>query len=127
MASVASAADTQNLQDSVRSADFGRFVHNFNLLDFFSNFDYQIISWLGLAAVILVYLFGLSTRSFAPYGRSLALTAADLWENRDQHGFPSTGRGSRSMEPLIDVLDSLAVAVKKWEIPSEGSAKTQKI
>ncbi|KAG7156267.1 uncharacterized protein LOC121853888 [Homarus americanus] len=100
------------LQESLRSVDLKHWV---------SQLDFKTVGLLAVVVVGVVFLLDLFTKSYAPYGRSLLSTAAHAWDNKDQLGFTGAIRGSRSLEPLSNVLDALAEAVVKWEEP-EGSA-----
>ncbi|XP_071530501.1 uncharacterized protein [Panulirus ornatus] len=98
-------------------------LSSFDLKHWIANLDFKTVGVLALVVVGVLFLFNLLTKSYAPYGRSLLYSAANAWDNRDQLGLNDVGRGSRSLEPLMNVLDSLAEAVKKWE---ESEANTVK-
>ncbi|KAL7640393.1 UNVERIFIED_CONTAM: hypothetical protein RMT77_008666 [Armadillidium vulgare] len=66
--------------------------------------------------IFKIFLDGADSK-YSPYARSLALTAANLWDARNELGFSPTirGRTLASMEPLTEVLDALSNSVRKYE------------
>ncbi|KAL7644368.1 UNVERIFIED_CONTAM: hypothetical protein RMT77_005198 [Armadillidium vulgare] len=54
-----------------------------------------------------------SYSSYGHYGRSLLTTAADIWEQTNQVG--RNGRTIESLGPMVGILDSIAVAIHKWD------------
>ncbi|XP_068226367.1 uncharacterized protein [Palaemon carinicauda] len=103
-----------------KNFDLKTFVENFEVKDLVKDLDLKTFAFLSFLVIVLIFLKDLVPKSFGPYGRSLAVSAADTWQrNRDLMAFDVVGRNGRSLEPAIEVLDSLAEAVKKWEEPGE--------
>lgn len=53
--------------------------------------------------------------SYSTYGRSLAVSAAKVWDQKDELGLLEGVRGGRSIEPMTKILDSLSEAILKWD------------
>ncbi|XP_066976863.1 uncharacterized protein [Macrobrachium rosenbergii] len=114
-----------DLQQSLGDFSLRHYAQGYNLQHLIKNLDFKVIGWLALATVAAIFLIDLFNRSYPNYARSLAFTAADFWENNKVHlGFANDGRGSRSLEPLTEVLDALASSVKKWEKPQEERSRS---
>ncbi|XP_064113549.1 uncharacterized protein LOC135220197 [Macrobrachium nipponense] len=108
------------LQEGLRNFDLSNWMRNFDLANTFKDFDLKTFGWLALVVVAVIFIADLFTKPFFPLGRSLAVSAADAWQkNRHQITFDKFGRDSRSLEPVTEVLDALADAVKKWEQSEE--------
>nr|XP_045615362.1 uncharacterized protein LOC123768709 [Procambarus clarkii]XP_045615363.1 uncharacterized protein LOC123768709 [Procambarus clarkii] len=99
-------------------------LNNFDLKNWVSQLDFKTAGVLAVVVVGVLFLFNLFAKPSFPFRRSL-LTAANAWENRDQLGFGPALRGSRSLEPLTNVLDALAEAVKKWEVPEDSALRNR--
>ncbi|KAG7156265.1 uncharacterized protein LOC121853885 [Homarus americanus] len=104
------------LQESLRSVDLAHWV---------SQLDFKTVGLLAVVVVGVVFLVNLFTKSYSPYGRSLLSSAAHAWDNRDQLGLTDVLSGSRSLEPLSNVLDALADAVMKWEEPEVSTIRNR--
>ncbi|KAG7156268.1 uncharacterized protein LOC121853869 [Homarus americanus] len=99
--------------------------NNFDLKHWVSQLDFKTVGLLAVVVVGVIFFLDLFTKSYAPYGRSLLVSAAQTWDNRDQLGLNDAVRGSRSLEPLSNVLDALAEAVLKWEEPEASAVKNR--
>ncbi|XP_063840015.1 uncharacterized protein LOC135088883 [Scylla paramamosain] len=110
MASSALAPLVQTLQESLRSSDVRSWI---------SGLDLKTGGLIILVVVAVLFLLDFFTKSYAPYGRSWVATAANAWLERDPLQPIDSFRGSRSLEPLTEVLDALATAAVKW-----GDAET---
>ncbi|XP_042204227.1 uncharacterized protein LOC121853900 [Homarus americanus] len=104
------------LQESLRSVDLAHWV---------SQLDFKTVGFLAVVVVGVVFLVNLFTKSYAPYGRSLLSSAAHAWDSRDHLGLTGVLSGSRSLEPLSNVLDALADAVMKWEEPEVSTIRNR--
>ncbi|XP_068226360.1 uncharacterized protein [Palaemon carinicauda] len=110
-------------QDTPDDFSLRHYATGYNLQHIIKNLDFKVIGWLALLTVAAIFLIDLFNRSYPSYARSMAFTAANFWENNKvQLGFGHDGRGSRSLEPLAEVLDALASSVKKWEEPKDGKS-----
>ncbi|KAF2346499.1 hypothetical protein FHG87_022745 [Trinorchestia longiramus] len=91
------------------------------------NINFKTVGLVGagiLLAVLLIDLLGYlyaaykgSSKQYVPYSRSLAIMAADAWDNRSSNAigeFYDPYARARSVEPLTAVLDSLASAARRW-------------
>ncbi|MPC29487.1 uncharacterized protein LOC123508764 [Portunus trituberculatus] len=110
MASSALAPIVQTLQESLRSSDVRSWI---------SGLDLKTGGLVILVVVAVLFLLDFFTKSYAPYGRSWVATAANAWLEKDPLQPIDSYRGSRSLEPLTEVLDALAAAAIKW-----GDAET---
>ncbi|XP_066976869.1 uncharacterized protein [Macrobrachium rosenbergii] len=109
-----------DLQEGLKNFDLTNWTRNFDVANFFKGLDLKTFGWLALAVVAVILVVDFFTKSYGPFGRSLAVTAADVWQRNRQHiHFDKYGRDSRSLEPVTEVLDALADAVKKWEKTEE--------
>ncbi|XP_045615616.1 uncharacterized protein [Procambarus clarkii] len=100
-------------------------LNNFDLKNWVSQLDFKTAGVLAVVVVGALLLLNLFGKPFSPFGRSLLTSAANAWENRDQLGFGPALRGSRSLEPVTQVLDALAEAVRKWEEPEDSAVRTR--
>ncbi|KAK3870595.1 hypothetical protein Pcinc_024178 [Petrolisthes cinctipes] len=110
------------LDQSLRS--FG-----FDLGSLLKSVDVQTVGVVALFVLIGILLFDVfnygytsyagDSSSYVSYGRSLATSAAKVWDEREQLGL-SSGRGSRNLDTMTQVLDSLADAVLKYEELSDN-------
>ncbi|XP_042204217.1 uncharacterized protein LOC121853898 [Homarus americanus] len=116
MAANALAPAMYQLQESLRSVDLAHWV---------SQLDFKTVGLLAVVVVGVVFLLDLFTKSYTPYGRSLLSSAAHAWDDKDQLGLKDAVRGSRSLEPLSNVLDALAEAVMKWEEPEDSTFRNR--
>ncbi|XP_066976874.1 uncharacterized protein [Macrobrachium rosenbergii] len=126
MSSNAVAPIINQLQQSLQHVDFRSLADGLDLKSLVTGLDVKTVSWLALIVVALIFIYEWWTKSYGYDASSLALSAADYWQdNRDQFTYDPYGRGSRSLEPLTDVLDALADAVKKWESTQGKSVKNR--
>ncbi|XP_064113544.1 uncharacterized protein LOC135220192 isoform X1 [Macrobrachium nipponense] len=110
-----------HLFQGLQGVDLRSYTEGFDLQHFIHNIDLKTVSWIALVVVGIVFLYDLFTKSSGYNAKSLAVAAADTWqENKNQITYGITARGSRSLEPLTEVLDALAEAVKKWEEPGSN-------
>ncbi|XP_066976871.1 uncharacterized protein [Macrobrachium rosenbergii] len=108
------------LEDSVGDFDLRSWMENFDLQKFVKDLDLKTFAFLSLIVIAIIFLADLVPKTFSPFGRSLAVSAADVWQrNRDLVALDASGRAGRTLEPVIEVLDSLAEAARKWEEPQE--------
>ncbi|KAK4311384.1 hypothetical protein Pmani_017108 [Petrolisthes manimaculis] len=101
----------------------------FDLGSLLKSVDVQTVGVVALFVLIGILLFDVfnygytsyagDTSSYVSYGRSLATSAAKVWDEREQLGL-SSGRGSRNLDTMTQVLDSLADAVLKYEELSDN-------
>ncbi|XP_068226368.1 uncharacterized protein [Palaemon carinicauda] len=112
----------QGLQQGLQHVDLRSLTSGFDLKSLFTGLDVKTVSWLALIIVALIVIYDFWKKSTGYDTSALAVSAADYWQdNRDQFTYDPYYRGSRSLEPLTEVLDALADAVKKWEsTPDEG-------
>ncbi|KAK7086637.1 hypothetical protein SK128_020708 [Halocaridina rubra] len=106
------------IQEGINQFDLRSWLQTGEVERFFSTIDYKTIGWMAVASLAIIFVLNFFTRSIVPFGRNFAVSAADAWQrNRDVLTFDKSGRSSRTleMESLVEVLDSLADAVKKWE------------
>merc|ERR1739842_105346 len=63
-----------------------------------------------------------SAKDYQPFGRSLALGAAKVWDMRNElvNNYFDDVRGSRSLDGVTYVLDALAKAALEWEDPTNS-------
>ncbi|XP_068226370.1 uncharacterized protein [Palaemon carinicauda] len=114
------------LQQGLQQVDFRSLVDGFDLKSLVSGLDIKTFSWIALIVVALIFLYEWWTKSYGYDASSLAVSAADYWQgNRDQFTYDPYVRGSRSLEPLTEVLDALANAVKKWESSQENDVRNR--
>ncbi|XP_068226363.1 uncharacterized protein [Palaemon carinicauda] len=106
-------------QEGLKNFDLGSWMQNFNLADSIKDFDLKTFGWLALVVVAIIFIADLFTKPFSPFGRSLAVSAADAWQKNRPQITDKFGRDSRSLEPVTEVLDALADAVLKWETSEE--------
>ncbi|XP_066976866.1 uncharacterized protein [Macrobrachium rosenbergii] len=120
MASTAVSSLGYYLQEGLRNFDLSNWMRNFDLASSIKDLDLKTFGWLALIAVVVIFVADFFTKPFFPFRRSLAVSAADAWQrSRQQITFDKFGRDSRSLEPVTEVLDALADAVKKWEQSEE--------
>ncbi|XP_042869180.1 uncharacterized protein LOC122251360 [Penaeus japonicus] len=119
MASNALAPVMYQLQESIRNFDIRSFVNN-DLGNWLGKLDFKTVGLVALAALVVLFVLDLFTKSPTPFGRSLVSSAAHAWDSAGQMGLSQSLRGSRSLEPVATVLDALAEAVKKWEAPEDS-------
>ncbi|XP_066976876.1 uncharacterized protein [Macrobrachium rosenbergii] len=75
----------------------------------FSRAGPEVIILMSLAAITFFFIMDVATS-----GRNLAVSSADAWEKfRGLIAFDDIERGS-SLHPMVDVLDALAMAARKW-------------
>ncbi|XP_066976868.1 uncharacterized protein [Macrobrachium rosenbergii] len=116
MAFTAVSPFVHHLQEGLRNFDLSSWMRSFDLANSVKDLDLKTFGWLALIVVAAIFVADLFTKSYFPLGRSLAVSAADAWQkNRHEINFDKYGRDSRSLEPVTEVLDALAVAVMKWE------------
>ncbi|XP_068226371.1 uncharacterized protein [Palaemon carinicauda] len=117
MASSALIPIAYQLLQGLQNVDVRSYTQGFDLQHFIHNIDLKTVSWIALVVVGIIFIFDLFTKSSGYTAKSLAISAADAWqENKNQITYGINTR-ARSLEPLTEVLDALAEAVKKWEEP----------
>ncbi|XP_047491607.1 uncharacterized protein LOC125040879 [Penaeus chinensis] len=119
MASNALAPVMYQLQESLRNVDLRNFI-NTDLSNWLGKVDFKTVGFVALAVLVVLLVLDLFTKSPTPYGRSLLSSAANAWDSVGQTGLSQSLRGSRSLEPVVSVLDALAEASKKWESPEDS-------
>ncbi|KAK7080629.1 hypothetical protein SK128_013379 [Halocaridina rubra] len=126
MAATSLAPIVYQLSEGLRNVDLRSF-NGFDLHHFFGSIDIKIVGLIALAVIAILIFVDLFGKPYGGYGKSLAVSAANAWEdNRDQWTFDEAGRGSRSLEPMVQVLDTLAGAVQKWDgNPQEKTAQNK--
>jgi hypothetical protein len=90
--------------------------------------DIQSVALVGVSILFIIflvdliaYLFALykgTEEEFTPYSRSIAVMAADAWDNRQQNEisyYYDPYVRSRSLEGFTPILDSISKAVKEWQ------------
>ncbi|XP_068226362.1 uncharacterized protein [Palaemon carinicauda] len=122
MASTAVSPFVYQLQEGLKNFDLGSWMQNFNLADSIKDFDLKTFGWLALVVVAIIFIADLFSKPFSPFGRSLVVSAADTWQKNRLEITDKFGRDSRSLEPVTEVLDALADAVKKWEKSEETNS-----
>ncbi|XP_050692918.1 uncharacterized protein LOC126983830 [Eriocheir sinensis] len=105
------------LQESLRSTDLRSWI---------SGLDLKTGGLIVLVVVAAILLLDLFTKSYAPYGRSVVASAAQAWLDRDPAYPVDSLRGSRSLEPMTEILDALALAATKWGDAEEDPAVTNR-
>ncbi|XP_018024390.1 uncharacterized protein LOC108680130 [Hyalella azteca] len=89
--------------------------------------DFQTVALVGVGILFVVFLVDLiayifalykgNEEEFTPYSRSIAVMAADAWDNRRHneiaHYYDPYVR-SRSLENVTPVLDAISRAIKMW-------------
>ncbi|XP_047490927.1 uncharacterized protein LOC125040418 [Penaeus chinensis] len=124
MASNALTPFMYQLQESLRNVDLRNFISN-DLSNWFGKVDFKTVGFVALAALVVLLVLDLFTKSPTPFGRSLVSSVANAWDSADQTGLSQSLRGSRSLEPLATVLDALTKEVKKWEAPADSAVRNR--
>ncbi|XP_064113543.1 uncharacterized protein LOC135220191 [Macrobrachium nipponense] len=76
----------------------------------FSGAGPEVIMIVSLATITFFFIMDVATS-----GRNLAVSSADVWEKfRGFMALDNIERGSRSLRPMVEVLDALAMAARKW-------------
>nr|XP_027229886.1 uncharacterized protein LOC113821575 [Penaeus vannamei] len=112
------------LQESLRNVDLRSFI-NTDLGNWLGKMDFKTVGLVALAALVVLLVLDLFTKGPTPYGRSLVSSAANAWDSIGQTGFSQSLRGSRSLEPVVTVLDALTEAAKKWEAPEDSVVRNR--
>ncbi|XP_066976865.1 uncharacterized protein [Macrobrachium rosenbergii] len=113
-----------HLQEGLKNFDLTNWTRSFDLANSIKDLDLKTFGLLGLVVVAVIFIADLITKSYGPFGKSLAFSAADAWQrNRQNVRFDKFGRENRSLEPVTEVLDALADAVKKWEQSERNGAQ----
>nr|XP_027229885.1 uncharacterized protein LOC113821574 [Penaeus vannamei] len=113
MASNALAPVMFQLQESIRNFDLRNFINN-DLSNWLGKMDFKTVGLVALAALVVLLVLDLFTKGPTPFGRSLVSSAANAWDSVGKTGLSQSLRGSRSLEPVVTILDALAEAAKKW-------------
>nr|XP_027229893.1 uncharacterized protein LOC113821583 [Penaeus vannamei] len=106
------------LQESIRNFDLRNFINN-DLSNWLGKMDFKTVGFVALAALVVLLVLDLFTKGPTPFGRSLVSSAANAWDSVGKTGLSQSLRGSRSLEPVVTILDALAEAAKKWEAPED--------
>ncbi|XP_066976872.1 uncharacterized protein [Macrobrachium rosenbergii] len=116
----------QGLQQGLKHVDLRNLTDGLDLRSFVTGLDVKTVSWVALIVVALIFIYDLWKKSSGHDATALAVSAADYWQdNRDQFTYDPYYRGSRSLEPLTEVLDALADAVKKWESTQQDTVRNR--
>ncbi|XP_047491659.1 uncharacterized protein LOC125040910 [Penaeus chinensis] len=124
MASNALAPFMYQLQESLRNVDLRNFISN-DLSNWLGKVDFKTVGFVALAALVVLLVLDLFTKSPTPFGRSLVSSVANVWDSVGQTGLSQSLRGSRSLEPVVTILDSLAESAKKWEAPEDSVVRNR--
>ncbi|KAK3864237.1 hypothetical protein Pcinc_030057 [Petrolisthes cinctipes] len=121
----AAAAIPTAAETVIHTVDHGLRTLGYDLKSLVKAFDLQTVGLLTLVVIAGIFLFDLfsygyssyagNTSTYASYGRSLVFNAAKIWDQRDELGVDSSMRGSRNLDSVTQILDSLADAVLKYE------------
>ncbi|KAK7080628.1 hypothetical protein SK128_013378 [Halocaridina rubra] len=123
---IATAASNINPSTIMQTVDDQLQRAGFDLKSLVKAVDLSTLGLLTLVIIGGVLLFDLlsfgylsyydrNTSSYTSYGRSLVTNAAKFWDSREQYGLNDLVRGSRGLDSVTPILDSLADAILKFE------------
>ncbi|XP_066977552.1 uncharacterized protein [Macrobrachium rosenbergii] len=125
-ATIVAAASSPHVGTLMNKVDEQLRTAGYDLKSFIKSIDLHTVGFLTLLVVAAIFLFDLlnygysaylgNTSSYSSYGRSLVTNAAKVWDQREQLGFNNViTRGSRGLDSMTQILDTLADAVLKYE------------